>query len=496
MKRKKRLSIYVLAMSLLILFSGIGGAAEPIVPIIADLTGTITIHKLAVDSLDDYQTPATGDEQDVTGMTPIEHIEFTVIRVGDDDTDPGTAGALTGDERYEKKVSTNDEGEAVFRDLEIGTYLIKETPSAAVKEPVADFLVQVPMTSAEGDRLIYEIHVYPKNVLAGAPGVNMSVGANENKTTSIAAGETAEWIITAEVPLDIAGAKTYEIKTQVDKSLLYADNSASVTVTGSGETTSILEEDTHYQVAVSGGDIAVTVTAEGMAYLGTFVAEDFKPSLTVRFSSKLHTDPEILSGALGKKLQADASLLYVDSLQQTYVSQVAGDTLPYIYTGGAEISKIDRAGSGALAGAAFKIYRTSEDAQAGTNALQNPAESGDWEVITGADGTAIFYGLAYGEPGTAFDEGTRIYYLVETRAPAGYNLLAAPLEVTINAVSHDNPVVVRNSAGLILPVTGGMGTILFTVIGLILIGLALLFYFRSRKQLKHAENRWEPEDDA
>ena len=68
----------------------------------------------------------------------------------------------------------------------------------------------------------------------------------------------------------------------------------------------------------------------------------------------------------------------------------------------------------------------------------------------------MLYGLEAGD-----------YYLVEIQAPAGYNMLNYPIEVTLNetSASEDNVLKVANSDGFQLPATGGMGTVLFTVVG-------------------------------
>lgn len=107
------------------------------------------------------------------------------------------------------------------------------------------------------------------------------------------------------------------------------------------------------------------------------------------------------------------------------------------------------------------------------------------EVTTGEDGQAVFYGLAYGT-----------YYLVETKAPAGYNLLTQPITVEINESSHltkadgwenaegeviDNTIHVVNTK-FILPETGGMGTTVFTVAGILIIGAACLLLLSNRKK--------------
>ncbi len=84
------------------------------------------------------------------------------------------------------------------------------------------------------------------------------------------------------------------------------------------------------------------------------------------------------------------------------------------------------------------------------------------------------------------------YYLEETKAPAGYNLLKDPVTVIINDEGKVNPnnegtgltqntVEVENKSGSVLPSTGGMGTTLFYVIGgILVVGAAILLVAKKR----------------
>lgn len=72
------------------------------------------------------------------------------------------------------------------------------------------------------------------------------------------------------------------------------------------------------------------------------------------------------------------------------------------------------------------------------------------------------------------------YTLVETAAPAGYNILKDPVEVTVLA-TNALTVEVPNASGTELPSTGGMGTTIFYVLGSILVlGAAVLLITRKR----------------
>ena len=76
------------------------------------------------------------------------------------------------------------------------------------------------------------------------------------------------------------------------------------------------------------------------------------------------------------------------------------------------------------------------------------------------------------------------YQLIEREAPQGYALLKAPL--TINIPNSDSnfikEVTILNTANVSLPITGGIGTLIFTFSGIALMGAAVLLYIRSRRK--------------
>lgn len=161
-----------------------------------------------------------------------------------------------------------------------------------------------------------------------------------------------------------------------------------------------------------------------------------------------------------------------------------------------DINKIKKGSEEKLAGAKFKLYKDS--AKDESNVIKVTGSEGKY-VVDPTSNTTEFESVdsiddkGYNLHVNGLDAGT--YYLVETKAPAGYNKLTDPIKVTItkdgdtnwtvkknDTAENDKIIDVENSTGSILPSTGGMGTIAFTVVAaLLVLGVAVSF-IRDRKR--------------
>ena len=144
-----------------------------------------------------------------------------------------------------------------------------------------------------------------------------------------------------------------------------------------------------------------------------------------------------------------------------------------------------------LAGAKFDLYRTATQAEinAGKSSeIPHTSIQGiklESDKVTDADGVATF--AKYEANGTKYD-----YYLVETQAPSGYNILDNAVKVNftdaeVEATAGVYTVKVPNSSGILLPITGGTGTVIFTIIGIALMVGAVVLFVVSRKKAKESK---------
>ena len=167
-----------------------------------------------------------------------------------------------------------------------------------------------------------------------------------------------------------------------------------------------------------------------------------------------------------------------------------------------DILKVKKDSNVKLAGAKFSLYKSENDAKNGTNPIKVTGNNGNY-VVDSTSATTEFESVenierkGYNLRVNGLAEGT--YYLVETKAPDGFNKLTAPVVITITkstgadvnnwtiskdgTVETDKIIDIANSTGSLLPSTGGRGAIAFAVIAALLVfGVAVSFIRDKRKE--------------
>lgn len=462
-------------------------AADPLPD--PDRQGSLTIHKYYMDTLPDPGTPATGLEdatQVPADAKPLDGVEFTITKVLDESTDVQTAQPDLANP-VEISVTTAGGGLAVFNNLPAGIYKVVESPNSSVAQKADDFFVSVPMTNPDGDGWIYDVHVYPKNVMKEQPVIDKFVSSDGNKHSGGSIGDEVTWIITPTIADDMADSQKYTVKDAIDKAnLCYVTGSLEVYLV-SPDGTKTPFDPKYYTVEepndVNGYTLTIDVLEEGRIEAANVLpaVDGVYPKFSMEFKTTINEN-----APLGQPIYNGANLEYTNGVGQDKNPTVPDDQKPGVHTGGINIEKQDAKTAALLDGAKFKIYKSEADAKAQTNAVKDPLDhTKDWEVTT-TGGKVSFNGLAYGADGQTATDGFSEYWIVETQAPTnGYNLLKAPVKVTVNASSHEeaNKIVVKNNKGFTLPITGGSGTIMFTVIGVVIIlgAITLLAVTRKKK---------------
>ena len=162
----------------------------------------------------------------------------------------------------------------------------------------------------------------------------------------------------------------------------------------------------------------------------------------------------------------------------------------WVFTYEVKVNKVDGADTTKkLPGAEFKMKNSDGkwlQVDANSKVLGWTTDETQASVLmSGEDGVFSVIGL---------DHGT--YFLVETKAPEGYNLIAGDIEVKVEAtheevtadsaktvftVNGKSEITVENKAGIVLPETGGMGTTMIYILGAVMVlGAGVLLVTKRR----------------
>ena len=392
--------------------------------------------------------------------------------------------------------ATNGSYTATFTDLDYGYYVVA-VPGATLANASGQYatLVSVDSTNVNTD-IKGDLPTVDKKVQVDGTGKD---------ATDAKIGDTLTFTLTSTIP-DMSAYDTYtfNFKDTLSQGLTFGQVT-SVTVEG---VTNPLTVNTDYTVTTP------TVSDNTL----TVAMKDFKAKqqanagkkITVTYTATLNENAVV--GGAGNTNSAKIQYSNNPSTNETGESEPSkvrvftyGFTVDK-YTGDEYTDKARR-----LAGAEFTLAPKNDtdstaisfvQVSAGdgtTNAVYRVAKTGEegatTTIITPASGKVVFQGLKNGE-----------YTLTETKAPAGYNKLASAIGVKVNGqnngtdttnatvtITYNNNngsnydqtasngvIPVQNKSGAILPGTGGMGTIAFTVIGVLVIALGVAWTLKRK----------------
>ena len=378
---------------------------------------------------------------------------------------------------------------ATFTGLDYGYYVVA-VPGATLANASGQYatLVSVDRTNVTA------------NIKGDLPTVVKKV--NGENATSAKIGDTLTFTLTSTIP-DMSAYDTYtfNFKDTLSKGLTFGQVD-SVKV---GDTT--LTKGTDYTVATSTVSDSTLLTVTMLNFKDKQQTNAGK-TITVTYKATLNKDAVV--GGHGNV--NSATIQYSNNPS----SGGTGESEPSkvrVFTYGFTVDKYtgDKYDDDAtrLAGAEFTLAPKNGTAMsfvqvdagsATANAVYRVAKAGETDttttITTPASGKVVFRGLENGE-----------YTLTETKAPAGYNKLASAIGVKVDgkndgtdttdatvAITYDNDngssnynqsasngvIPVRNKSGVVLPGTGGMGTIAFTVIGVLVIALGVAWTLKRK----------------
>ena len=276
--------------------------------------------------------------------------------------------------------------------------------------------------------------------------------------TSASLTDTLTFKITVDVPTVIQDLETYTLTDELPAGLSNVENLQVKALVGDQNTEKELAQDTDY-----------TKTGNFVLDFDTSKMEDYT-TLVITYTAKL----DMTNATLGEDGNINTATLEYTNKVNTDGEQEDTNTTQdssKVVTGGLNIKKVNSEDK-LLDGAKFKIATTKENAQNGV--FIKGTDGQDIEVTT-VGGYAQINGLEYND-----DETSREYWLVETQAPTyveegetkSYTLLSEPQAVNVNGTSHTAEIEVENKKPITLPLTGGIGTVLFAVLGVGLIVVA------------------------
>ena len=365
------------------------------------------------------------------------------------------------------------DGTATFANLAMGEYFIRPTSTTSVYQ----LMLQKLEPTVSGGKYVID------DLTFGAKREEVSVDKAANKT-SVTKKEKVTYTITVDIPTYASQAvdKSFYVSDLLPNGLTIDPASIKVQIDGTDVDTAAYTLDT---TAVAEYTFKLSVSAE--QYTDNWSANGGK-QLVITYTATLNDNgtTEVNTKETNKVTFDYSNYPYVENSHKQKTDTVDVTTFAI------KIDKYVKNDEHAkLANAKFDLYRTATHAEVIAGSAVNIPYTNvngiklESDLVTDANGTATF--AKYEANGTNYD-----YYLVETRAPSGYNILDNAVKVNftdteVEATDGVYTVEVPNSSGIKLPITGGTGTVIFTIIGIALMVGAVVLFVVSRKKAKESK---------
>ena len=496
---------------------GVVATAERL-PSLVDLdtskTGSITIHKLVKDE-NNGTTAGNGLEDPTATGTALDGATFTVERLTNVDltTQAGweklaayngnvdTAKADGVDAAVTK--TTAGGGLATFDGLPLGAYVVTETQTPAGYVGSKPFIITVPMTHpTDLNKWVYDVHAYPKNSKA-----NIDKTVEDDTTPAI--GSEISYTLKSDVPAAEA-LDYYDVVDQYDKRVELPEAGVTLKIVDGKTGEVALVKDTDYKLISADGTDGKTKfwTAEFTAAGRQKLLDNRKDDTT-----KVQMD---LVGTVKDKVENDGlfknKAILLPNAPSNGWTPGSGEVPPPDYPnsevvskfGKVKITKVSSADANAkLEGAEFEVYKCTpqstptknfDSVDATLDEKLSPA--GVTTYVTDANGEVTIDGLRNNDwANNAKVTNPGWYCLVETKAPAGFELQTRPIafqvletnstadnQYTLETTVKDAP----HNGGFHLPVTGAAGVGVLIAAGSALVAGAGAITIANKRRKENA----------
>lgn len=386
------------------------------------------------------------------------------------------------------EATTNDKGKATM-DLGIGYYLVVETgvPTGYVASKPFFVAMPTPSTTTQNGKTTTtgwttKLTVQPKNEQVNKPEKTAdkeTVGTNGEITYTIKGSTVAEY--NEADGYDVSSLK-YWISDKFPEGFRLKENS--VKVYPDDPTKEGVEElDTTKYTLLTNLDKNLTTDQEKELDKNTLLVKLEGEQVKAQSGKTIYVQYTAVADNPNPQNKNSATVIFTNDPNGDVVAPKTDKTVSSFKI---QVMKTGDKDNTALAGATFKLLNEKgEELGTGTS-------NDEGNVTFKKDGKNIMV-----------SEGT--YYLEETEAPSGYSLLNSKVKVEIskkadsigndyeykinnkeenNSIGDDGIVTVsiENKKGFTLPGTGGMGTYIFTIGGLVVMAGAVLLLVSSKKK--------------